>query len=235
MKIWANGLDLITRWEGLKLTRYICPAGKPTIGVGHVILPSENIPNTITREFAMELLKKDVERFERAVNTLITVELNQNQFDALVCFIFNTGEGGIINTGVSRAVNSKNFAAVPAALRLWNKIKVNGVSQENKGLTNRRISEAELFMRPVESIVATGSASAPEPTPTFVTFTSDLLRNIQTKLQSVGLYTIKIDGLFGPSTKRAIETFAQNNKINYVVDSKQGIRTDILDMINKIS
>lgn len=229
MKISANGLDLITRWEGLKLTRYICPAGKPTIGVGHVILPNENIPNTITREFAMELLKKDVERFERAVNTLITVELNQNQFDALVCFIFNTGEGGIINTGVSRAVNSKNFAAVPAALRLWNKIKVNGVSQENKGLTNRRISEAELFMRPVETLIVTGS------TPTFVTFTPDLLKNIQTKLQSIGLYTIKIDGLFGPSTKRAIETFAQNNKITYVVDSKQGIRTDILDMINKIS
>lgn len=229
MKISANGLDLITRWEGLKLTRYICPAGKPTIGVGHVILPNENIPNTITREFAMELLKKDVERFERAVNTLITVDLNQNQFDALVCFIFNTGEGGIINTGVSRAVNSKNFAAVPAALRLWNKIKVNGVSQENKGLTNRRISEAELFMRPVETLIVTGS------TPTFVTFTPDLLKNIQTKLQSIGLYTIKIDGLFGPSTKRAIETFAQNNKITYVVDSKQGIRTDILDMINKIS
>ena len=229
MKISSNGLDLITRWEGLKLTRYICPAGKPTIGVGHVILPNENIPNTITREFAMELLKKDVERFERAVNTLITVELNQNQFDALVCFIFNTGEGGIINTGVSRAVNSKNFAAVPAALRLWNKIKVNGVSQENKGLTNRRISEAELFMRPFETLIVTGS------TPTFVTFTPDLLKNIQTKLQSIGLYTIKIDGLFGPSTKRAIETFAQNNKITYVVDSKQGIRTDILDMINKIS
>ena len=229
MKISSNGLDLITRWEGLKLTKYICPAGKPTIGVGHVILPNENIPNTITREFAMELLKKDVERFERAVNTLITVELNQNQFDALVCFIFNTGEGGIINTGVSRAVNSKNFAAVPAALRLWNKIKVNGVSQENKGLTNRRISEAELFMRPIETLIVTGS------TPTFVTFTPDLLKNIQTKLQSIGLYTIKIDGLFGPSTKRAIDTFAQNNKITYVVDSKQGIRTDILDMINKIS
>jgi len=231
MNISANGLDLITRWEGLKLTRYICPAGKPTIGVGHVILPSENIPNTITREFAMELLKKDVERFEKAVNTLIIVELNQNQFDALVCFIFNTGEGGLKNTGVSKAVNSKNFAAVPAALRLWNKIKVNGVSQENKGLTNRRISEAELFMKPVESIVATGSA----PALTFVRFTPDLLKNIQTKLQSIGLYTIKIDGLFGPSTKRAIETFAQNNKINYVVDSKQGIRTDILDIINKIS
>lgn len=231
MKISENGLNLITRWEGLKLTRYICPAGKPTIGVGHVILPSENIPNTITREFAMELLKKDVERFERAVNSLITVELNQNQFDALVCFIFNTGEGGIINTGVSKAVNSKNFANVPAALRLWNKIKVNGVSQENKGLTNRRISEAELFMRPVETIVATGSA----PTPTFVTFTIDLLKNIQTKLQSVGLYTIKIDGLYGPSTKKAIETFAKNNSIDYVINPKQGIRTDILDMINKIS
>ena len=229
MNISANGLDLITRWEGLKLTRYICPAGKPTIGVGHVILPSENIPNTITREFAMELLKKDVERFEKAVNTLITVELNQNQFDALVCFIFNTGEGGLKNTGVSKAVNSKNFAAVPAALRLWNKIKVNGVSQENKGLTNRRISEAELFMRPVETLIVTGSA------PTFVTFTPDLLKNIQTKLQSIGLYTIKIDGLYGPSTKRAIETFARNNSIDYVIDPKHGIRSDILDMINKIS
>lgn len=227
MKTSPVGLDLITRWEGLQLKRYICPAGKPTIGVGHVILPSENIPDVITREFAMELLQKDVERFEKAVNTLITVELNQNQFDALVSFIFNTGEGGLKNTGVSRAVNSRDFKSVPAALRLWNKIRVNGVSQENKGLTNRRISEGELFMRPV-------SGSNTPSLPTFVSLNRDVLTNLQTKLASVGLYTNRIDGLYGPSTKRAIETFALNNNISYTVDPAQGIRSDVHELIFKL-
>lgn len=139
------GLDLITRWEGLKLDLYYCPAGKPTIGVGHVVVPGENLTK-ITREQAMEILAKDVARFERALRKHTTVELNSNQFDALVCFLFNVGEGGIIGTGVQAAVNTQRFQDVPAALAKWN--RVNG--KPHPGLINRRKSEGELFVRPVE-------------------------------------------------------------------------------------
>jgi len=222
MKTSSNGLSLITRWEGLKLKRYICPAGKPTIGVGHVILPSENIPDTITEEMAMDLLRKDVERFEKAVNTSITVELNQNQFDALVCFVFNVGEGGLRNTGVQRAVNEKRFSDVPERLKDWSKAKINGVSTVLQGLLNRRKSEAELFMRPIDQT---------NESVFFVTFTKDLLTQIQTKLSKIGFYTKKIDGLYGQGTKNAIEAFASNNSITYKVDYSVGIRKDILDLI----
>ncbi len=222
MKTSPNGLALITRWEGLKLNRYICPAGKPTIGVGHVILPSENIPDVITEKMAMELLSKDVERFERAVNRSITIELNQNQFDALVSFVFNVGEGGLRNTGVQRAVNEKRFSDVPKRLKDWSKAKVNGVSTVLQGLLNRRISEGELFMRPMDQ---------KENLASYVSFTKDLLIQIQTNLSKIGFYTKKIDGLYGPGTKNAIESFASNNSITYKVDPSEGIRKDILDLI----
>lgn len=234
MKTSVKGLDLITRWEGLKLTKYLCQAGKPTIGVGHVILPGEGIPDTITRDFAMQLLQKDVERFERAVNQLITVDLNQNQFDALVCFTFNVGEGGLKNTGVSKAVNEKRFADVPAALRMWNKIKVNGVSQENKGLTNRRVSEAELFMAPVSN----EPAVIPTPSATqdiiYIPLLTDTIKSIQTKLKALGLYSLKVDGVYGMGTKTGVETFARSKGLSYTLDFKVGIRKDVLDLLNNV-
>jgi lysozyme len=232
MKTSAKGLDLITRWEGLKLTKYICPAGKPTIGVGHVILPGEGIPDTITRDFAMQLLQKDVERFERAVNQLITVDLNQNQFDALVSFTFNVGEGGLKNTGVSKAVNEKRFSDVPAALRMWNKIRVNGVSQENKGLTNRRISEAELFMAPINNATVEVSTSPGSQDMVFIPLLTETIKSIQTKLKLLGLYSLKIDGIYGMGTKTGVETFARGKGISYTLDFKSGIRKDILDLLN---
>ena len=107
------------KWEGCVLSQYICPAGKPTIGYGHVVLPGEKFPAKITKEEAAELLKKDVARFELAIEKHITAQLNQNQFDALVCFLFNVGEGGIIKTGVQKELNAGNFAAVPTKLLEW--------------------------------------------------------------------------------------------------------------------
>lgn len=141
------GIALIIRWEGCVLKEYICPAGKPTIGVGHVVLKGEKFPPKITREFAEQLLAKDLKQFEAAVYRNITVPLTQNQFDALVCFTFNVGPGGIGNTGVQRAVNSSDFGAVPAALEQWSKAKVDGAIVTLPGLLARRKSEGELFNR----------------------------------------------------------------------------------------
>ena len=112
MQTSQKGINLIMKWEGLRLEKYLCQAKKPTIGYGHVILPDENIPDKITKEVAEELLKKDVQRFERAISKYVKVELNQNQFDALVCFLVNTGEGGIINSGLQRELNAGNSAVL---------------------------------------------------------------------------------------------------------------------------
>ena len=222
LKISKIGLEHITKWEGLVLKRYICPAGKPTIGVGHVILPGENYQE-ITREKALEILAKDVERFENAVKKYITVPLNQNQFDALVSFIFNTGEGGIINSGVQKAVNSGNFAEVPAKLQEWSKFRVNGVMKVNQGLLNRRKSESQLFMKPIDEV----------PEVPHLKWNSALLKEAQTHLTKLSLYDKKIDGLWGPGTERGLKEFANQNCLELGSDPKASIPQAVFNLLKQ--
>ena len=94
MKTSANGLQFVTDNEGVVLHPYNDVAGYLTIGVGHLIKEGEEFPDHITQEQAMELLASDVERFENAVNSY-GLDLTQNQFDALVDFAFNCGEGAL--------------------------------------------------------------------------------------------------------------------------------------------
>lgn len=209
LKTSKEGLEHIMKWEGLVLKRYICPAGKPTIGVGHVILPNENYQE-ITKEQAIDILAKDVERFEKAVKKHIIVPLNQNQFDALVSFIFNTGEGGIINTGVQKAVNASMFASVPAKLEEWSKFKVDGVLKTNKSLLNRRKSESQLFMKPIDHENNKISTNEEQ----LIFWTKESLMKAQEKLADLGFYKLKIDGVWGPGTNSALQTFATKNNLS---------------------
>lgn len=147
------GLNFIAKWEGCILHVYRDCCNLKTVGVGHLITKAEdahypdNMP--ITHEFAMQLLQHDVKQCVDALRKHIKVELNQNQFNALICFAFNCGTGVLMKSGVATAVNSGNFAGVQDALLQWAKCKINGVVQVNKGLYNRRLSEAQLFNRPV--------------------------------------------------------------------------------------
>lgn len=147
----TNGLNFIAKWEGCILHVYKDIAGLPTIGVGHLIKPGENF-STITKDEALQLLAKDVSKCEAAIKNYIKIELNQNQFDALVSFSFNCGTGVLQNSGVAKAVNAGNFALVPIRLLDWCKYSVfeNGVKvlKTNTGLFNRRKSEGELWSKP---------------------------------------------------------------------------------------
>ena len=222
LKTNQAGLDLIAKWEGCVLKQYICPAGKPTIGYGHVVLPGESFPATITKEQAMDLLRKDVERFEQGVYRNVTVPLNENQFAALVSFTFNVGEGGLVNTNVGNAVNAGQFDQVPGALLAWSKARVKGVLQTLPGLHNRRKSEGELFVRPV-----VGS----DPAQAFVTWTKDRLIVAQRKLQALGLYTIKVDGIWGPSTAKAVDDFAAQSGVSAGPTPQVGVPQGYLDAL----
>jgi hypothetical protein len=168
----------------------------------------------------MDILAKDVERFEKAVKKHITVKLNQNQFDALVSFIFNTGEGGIVNTGVQKAVNSGNFSDVPAKLLDWSRARINGVLQVNKGLYNRRLSEGQLFSKDPNEVAVP-----------MVAWTKQSLTEAQTKLAKLGLYTIKVDGLWGPSTSAALTKFATDKKIDLGPDPKKQVPQVLLESL----
>ncbi len=115
------GLNLIKRFEGFSSTIYICPAGYPTIGYGHVVLAHEReqFALGITQAEATELLRKDVRIAERAVLRLISVPLTDGQFDALVSFTFNLGAGALQRSTLRRKVNRGEHEGIPSALMKW--------------------------------------------------------------------------------------------------------------------
>lgn len=151
MKITQHGLDLIKSHEGLRLKAYPDPAtgGEPwTIGYGHTSRagpPAVHPGMVITREQAEEILRRDLRKFEAEVQRMVKVPLNDNQYSALVSFCFNVGPGNLQKSGVLRAVNAKQFGAVPARLMQWNK----AAGKVMKGLTRRRAEEGRLFITPV--------------------------------------------------------------------------------------
>lgn len=141
--ITQAGIDLIKRFEGFSPTAYICPAGYPTIGYGHVVKPQEReqFAGDITTAQAEALLRQDVQIAERAVLRLIAVPLKDGQFDALVSFTFNLGAGALQRSTLRRKVNRGDHAAVPAELRKW----VWAGGRRLEGLVRRRGAEASLY------------------------------------------------------------------------------------------
>lgn len=140
MKINQAGINLIKKFEGLELKSYKCSAGKLTIGYGHVILPNESFTQ-ITETQALDLLRSDIKKFEDIVNTNVKVKLSDNQFSALVCFVFNVGGGNFRSSTMLRLINENNLLLAGAEFIRW--IYVN--KKPMRGLCLRRIAEMELF------------------------------------------------------------------------------------------
>jgi lysozyme len=150
MKTSDAGLRFIADWEGLRLKMYDDGGkgiGNCTIGVGHLVhlgpcdgrASEAPFRNGITNDAAFELMRKDVQRFEDVVNRLARVPLNQNQFDALVDFSFNTGGyypelWATINAGGDVCAVLLRTAILPA----W----------ATQALQRRRRAECKLYMTP---------------------------------------------------------------------------------------
>lgn len=141
MNMSAAGLRLIETSEGFRSTVYRDAVGLPTIGYGHRLLPGEVFAGGITQEAAQSLLAKDVARAEAAVQRLVKVPLSQNQFDALVDFVFNLGPGRLAGSTLLQELNAGRFDAAAQQLLLWDHCG----GQENAGLKARRAAECRLF------------------------------------------------------------------------------------------
>jgi len=141
--ITQDGLDLICRFEGFSPIIYLCPAGYPTIGYGHLITEAnkEQFLDGVDEDEALGLLRQDVAVAERAVLRLISVPITQRQFDALVSFTFNLGAGALQRSTLRRKVNREEHADVPAELMKW----VLAGGRKLKGLVKRRKAEAEYY------------------------------------------------------------------------------------------
>jgi lysozyme len=167
MKTGKAGIDLIKRFEGWRSKAYRDAIGVWTIGYGHTAMAGSPKPvpgMTITKVQGEAILRKDLAKYERAVNNAVTVDLNQNQFDALVSFCFNVGPGNLRKSSVLRRTNECRFDDVPGRLLLWNRAGGKVLT----GLTRRRKAEGALFasQAPIDAPLPT---PAPEPAENWLT------------------------------------------------------------------
>ena len=139
MKTNAAGLDLIKRFEGVKLRAYRCPAGVWTIGVGSTKGVHEGM--VITQAEADERLRDDLQDAEDAIERLVTVPLNENEHAALVSLVFNIGAGAFSHSTLLRLLNGHERIAAAAQFKRWNKAGKRVLS----GLVKRRAAESALF------------------------------------------------------------------------------------------
>lgn len=156
MKISDNCIELVSSFEGLYLNAYKCPAGVWTIGYGHTgKVDGKPIRSgmTITKAKAKELLHFDLLTFEKEVNRLVSVKLNQNQFDALVSFAFNCGANALATSTLLKKVNRKQFLAAGDEFLKWTR----GGGRVLPGLERRRSAERALFIKPIKKKFTTYS------------------------------------------------------------------------------
>lgn len=143
MQISEKGLELIKQYEGFSATIYLCPAGKLTIGYGHVIASGDKFSGrAITKEKAEILLKQDVSTVEKTLADLIISQLLQNQFDALVSFVYNVGSKAFEKSTLLRLLNKNKLDLAAEEFSRW--IFAGGVAQ--KGLIRRRSAEKLMFL-----------------------------------------------------------------------------------------
>jgi len=143
-----QGLKLIKHFESLELSAYQDSVGVWTIGWGHTKGVSADME--IDQAEAEDLLKNDLIIFEKAVEKNVSVELDSNQFSALVSFTFNLGETNFRNSTLLLKLNAEDYDGASEEFKRWS--KAGGVRL--KGLVRRRLSERNLFESEDDPIIS---------------------------------------------------------------------------------
>lgn len=141
MKTSQKGIDLIKSFEGFRSCAYLCPANVWTIGYGHTG-PDVSEGLKISQDEAIELLVMDLEFSEATVTELIDRPLTQNQFDALVSFVFNVGRTNFSRSTLRKRLNAGDVKGAAAEFLKWTIANHKIVP----GLVRRREAERNLFL-----------------------------------------------------------------------------------------
>ncbi|EBY8534543.1 lysozyme [Salmonella enterica subsp. enterica serovar Telelkebir] len=140
MKTSDNGRAFIRAGEGVKLAAYQDGGGVWTIGYGHTRGVKQG--QVINHEQADEFLNNDLRQVESCISERVTVALNQNQFDALVSFVFNVGRQAFSDSTLLKKLNEGKYRAAADQFTRW----VYDNDQFVQGLYNRRVAERDLFL-----------------------------------------------------------------------------------------
>jgi len=156
MRASNEGLQAIVDSEGIVLNPYDDGAGFLTIGVGHKLTVEETFSGVVfidggpvpwkdgfSWDQAIALLEQDAGRAEAVVNELVEVELTQGQFDALVSFVFNVGQGNFKRSTLLRVLNEGDYEEVPNQLNRW--VYAGRPKKVMRGLVVRRTREIRLW------------------------------------------------------------------------------------------
>lgn len=149
MKTSRRAVEFIKGHEGLRLQAYRCPTGHWTIGWGHTSDARFPVHNgmKISKAKAQEMLEHDIEEAEAAIDRVLRVKLNGNQYGAVVSLVFNIGVGAFAKSSLLRALN-RDQRNVSREFGMWVKGTVNGKRKTLPGLVRRRAEEAALFATP---------------------------------------------------------------------------------------
>lgn len=146
MKMSNEGLELLKEHEGVRKEIYLDPIGLPTGGVGHLLKGEEiqkfPVGTPLSDEQVDEWLRQDVREAEEAVTELVTGDLTQGQFDALVSFVFNVGSGNFKKSQLLRLINAGEYDLASGQFSRW----VFAGGQRFRGLERRREDERNLFI-----------------------------------------------------------------------------------------
>ena len=140
MNISQKGLDLIKKYEGCKLYAYRCPAGVLTIGYGHT--KGVKAGQAITQAQAEQFLREDIRPLETLLNDM-RLNFKQNQFDALISWIFNLGAANFkSSTMYKKIIAHADDLDITDQMVKW----YNAAGRPLLGLKKRRVEEANMFL-----------------------------------------------------------------------------------------
>lgn len=131
----TSGAAAIAYYEGVRKVAYVDPVGVVTICAGHT--KTAKLGQKLTDAECAELLKDDVQDAAVAIKRLVTIPLTQNQYDALVSFTFNVGEGNLAKSTLLKQINAKRCWAAGREFSRWDYAG----GQRLPGLTKRRADE----------------------------------------------------------------------------------------------
>jgi len=163
-----QAMDLIKKFEGFRAKLYNDPVGHCTIGYGTLVhtgncngaASEQPYLQGVSEDEAIKLIKGRVDEFQKTINDLVTVELNQNQYDSLLSFVYNIGSGKFKDSTLLKVLNQGKYTDVPGEMKKWTKGTIDGKLVDLPGLVNRRNAESSLFATPVATSQSLSSYSA---------------------------------------------------------------------------
>lgn len=145
MNLTQDAIDLIKHFEGYYSKAYKCPANIPTIGIGTIRYPNGapvQLGDTCTEEQAEAWLRDELGECEKYIQKLVTAPINDEQYSALACLIYNIGAGGFSHSTLLKKLNYQKYEEAADQFLAW--VKANGKTLP--GLERRRRAERNLFI-----------------------------------------------------------------------------------------